>query len=171
MNPGHRMDAVEKCLSESHPNERLMNSKILPPTYFWVFLLLSVGLHFLLPVEKIIHPPFAYLGVVLIIFGIILNIWADNIFKKSQTTVKPYETPNSLVVSGPFRISRHPMYLGMVAILLGESILLGSLITLVSPIVFAAIMEVMFIPAEEENMESAFGKEYLDYKKKVRRWI
>ena len=63
------------------------------------------------------------------------------------------------------------MYLGMVSILLGIGIALGPVISLVVPILFMIVMEVMFIPFEEKNLEQAFGKEYLDYKKKVRRWI
>jgi len=148
-----------------------MTCKILPPTYFTVLLLLSAVFHFVYPIEDVINPPYAYLGLLLIAFGIVLNLWADSLFKKSQTTVKPYETPTSLEVSGPFQISRHPMYLGMAAILLGEAVFLGSLVTFAFPALFVAVMEVMFISEEEENMEKAFGKEYLAYKKKVRRWV
>ena len=100
-----------------------------------------------------------------------MNIWSDQLFKKSKTTVKPHEIPTILELSGPFRISRHPMYLGMVAILLGIAILLGSLVTSIFPIFFIILMEILFIPTEERNLKKIFGKEYLDYKKKVRRWI
>ena len=148
-----------------------MKSGILPPTYFIISLLLSVGLHFVFPVKKVIYPPYTYLGIVFIIFGIVLNIWSDSLFKKKKTTVKPYENPAEIETSGPFRISRHPMYLGMVAILLGVAIVLGSLITFVFPVLFVILMEIMFIPLEEKNIEKVFGKKYLEYKKKVRRWI
>jgi len=143
----------------------------MPPTYFLILLLLSVGMHFVLPVKKIIHSPYIYLGVILILFGIIMNVWADRLFKKSKTPVKPHETPTSLEISGPFCISRHPMYLGMFAILLGVTIVLGSLTTFAFPVIFIILMETIFIPLEENNLEKAFGKKYLDYKKKVRRWI
>ena len=148
-----------------------MKSKILPPTYFIVLLLLSIGLHFVFPIKKIIFPPYTYLGILLIIFGIVINIWADALFKKSKTTVKPHEKPISLETSGPFHISRHPMYLGMAAILLGVSVMLGSLIPFLFLIIFIIIMETKFILIEEKNLEKTFGKKYLDYKKKVRRWI
>jgi protein-S-isoprenylcysteine O-methyltransferase Ste14 len=134
-------------------------------------LLLSVGLHFALPVTRVIVSPYRYLGIVLIGFGVVVNLWTDSLFKKHKTTVKPYESPTHLEVSGPFRISRHPMYLGMVAILLGIAIALGSLVTFVFPIVFVILMETMFIPFEEKNLEEVFGRKYLDYKKNVRRWI
>ena len=148
-----------------------MKSKYQPPTYFIVILLLMVIAHFIFPIKKIIHSPYSYLGIVLIVFGIVLNLWADALFKKKETTVKPYLNPKVLETSGPFRISRHPMYLGMAAILLGSAIILGSLITFVFPVLFVILMETMFIPFEEKNLERIFGKKVLDYKNKVGRWI
>ncbi|KQC13459.1 MAG: hypothetical protein APR56_05265 [Methanosaeta sp. SDB] len=148
-----------------------MKSEIQPPTYFAVLLLLSAASHFAYPGSQLVEPPHAYLGFLLIGFGAILNLWTDSLFKKGRTTVKPQEMPSKLVVSGPFRISRHPMYLGMAAILLGEAVFLGSLTTFAFPPIFAVLMEVLFISKEEENLEKAFGKEYLDYKRRVRRWI
>ena len=148
-----------------------MKSKIMPTTYLLALLLLSLGLHFIYPIKKIIRAPYTYLGIIFIICGCILNILADNLFKRSKTTVKPHKNPTSLETFGPFRISRHPMYLGMSAILLGVAIILGSIITFVIPIFFVMLMEIMFIPLEEKNLEQAFGKKYSDYKMKVRCWI
>ena len=63
------------------------------------------------------------------------------------------------------------MYLGMDLILWGTSILLSSLVTLIFPIIFIILIKRVFIEFEEKNLEKKFGKRYLDYKKKVRRWI
>lgn len=143
----------------------------MPTTYFIILLLSSLGCHFVFPILKFIFPPYHYLGLGLIIFGIIINLWTDSLFKQKQTTVKPHEVPNIFVVSGPFKLSRHPTYLGMMSILLGIAIFLGSLITFVFSIVFTMIMEKRFIPLEEKNLEKKFGNQYIDYKKRVRRWI
>jgi len=148
-----------------------MNKKIMPPTYFIVLLFSSIGLHFLFPVMRLISLPYNYLGILIIIFGIILNLWTDSLFKKRQTTVKPHEMPNFFISSGPFRISRHPMYLGMTLILLGVAVFFGSLISFVFPIIFVMIMEKLFIPMEEKNLEKEFGDKYIAYKKRVRKWI
>jgi protein-S-isoprenylcysteine O-methyltransferase Ste14 len=148
-----------------------MERRIMPTTYFIILLLLSIGFHFVFPLLKFIFSPYNYLGFGLIIFGIIMNLWTDSLFKKKQTTVKPYEMPNFFVTSGPFKLSRHPMYLGMMSILLGVAIFLGSLITFAFPIIFIIIMEKLFIPLEEKNLEKKFCNQYIDYKKRVRRWI
>lgn len=143
----------------------------MPPTYFIILLLLSIGLHFVFPIMKLISSPYNYLGILIIIFGIILNLWTDSLFKKEQTTVKPHEIPIFFISSGPFEISRHPMYLGMALILFGTTIFLGSLITFIFPIIFIMIIEKAFIPIEEKNLEKKFGNKYIDYKKRVRKWI
>jgi protein-S-isoprenylcysteine O-methyltransferase Ste14 len=125
----------------------------------------------LAPLKKTITAPSNYSGIIFIIFGIAINLWADAIFKKQNTAVKPDEKPSQLIESGPFRISRHPMYLGMIVILLGIAILMGSLSAFIFPIIFFLIMQLKYIPQEEKIMENEFGKAYLDYKKKVRKWI
>ena len=145
--------------------------KILPPTYFIILLLLSIGLHFIFPIKKIIFPPYTYFGWMLIIFGAVLNIWTDSLFKRKETTVKPFEKPTDFIATGPFRISRHPMYLGMTAILLGVAILHGTLITFIFPLIFIFLSEKLFIPHEERNLEDVFGENYINYKNRVRRWL
>ena len=100
-----------------------MKSKFLPPTYFIVLLLLSIGLHFIFPIKKLIFPPYTYLGFAFIVFGGVVNIWTDLLLKRKKTTVKPYENPTELITSGPFRISRNPQYLGFASIILGVAIM------------------------------------------------
>ena len=63
------------------------------------------------------------------------------------------------------------MYLGSITFLFGLSFVLGNLISFISPIFFFAIINWMFIPYEEEKMKDEIGTEYLEYMKKVRRWI
>jgi len=76
-----------------------------------------------------------------------------------------------LLTEGPFRLSRHPTYLGMVMILLSTAIIMGSVTPFVFPILFAAIVDISYIRFEEVNLEKIFGEEYKRYRKKVRRWI
>ncbi|MEA1925615.1 MAG: isoprenylcysteine carboxylmethyltransferase family protein [Patescibacteria group bacterium] len=144
---------------------------LLPPVYLLLYLLLAAGLHFIFPVAQLVHAPYNYSGILLLGIGIGLNIWADSLFKKTKTTVKPSKRSSALILHGPFRFSRHPMYLGMVISLFGIAILLGSLAAFVAPIAFFATVSLIFIPHEEKAMENVFGKKYLDYKKRVRCWL
>ncbi len=145
--------------------------RLLPPAYLQICLVLAIGLHFVLPIIQLIHSPYRYGGILLIGLGFWLNIWADGIFKKRKTAVKPFEKSSALILDGPFRFSRHPMYLGMVVGLLGVAVILGSLVTFFVPVLFFIAMSIAFIPYEEKAMEETFGKEYLDYKARVRCWI
>jgi len=143
----------------------------LPPTYFIILLLLSIGLHFIFPIKTIIPFPFNFLGFIFIVFGSVINILADSLLKKNDTTVKPFEKPSNLVLKWPYSISRHPIYLGFTLVLFGLSVLLGSITAFLSPFLMIIIFEKKFIPFEEKNLEGAFGKEYLNYKKRVRKWL
>jgi hypothetical protein len=102
--------------------------------------------------------------------------WSDaeslgrTLFNKNKTPVKPHLKPR-LITSGIFRFTRNPMYLGMTLILFGVSICVGSLTTFVSPVVFFLISEGRFVPPKEAVMENLFGEEYLEYKRRVERWV
>ena len=149
----------------------MKKKQILPPTYFLISLIVMIILHFVFPLIKIITSPYNYFGVLLIVVGLLFNICPSNFFKKVNTTIKPFEESTYLVTEGLFKYSRHPMYLGMCAILMGVAIILGSVVAFLFPIIFVILMEIMFIPYKEKNLEEAFGGEYFDYKKKVRRWV
>jgi len=144
---------------------------ILPPTFFMTAAIVSIAFHFVMPVVIFIYYPFNLLGIVPIVFGSVLNLWADHIFKKASTTVKPFEKPSVLIVDGPFRWCRHPMYLGMLTILLGISILCGSITSFIGSIAFWVIIRIRFVPLEEQSMMEAFGNEYRKYERRVHSWM
>jgi len=146
--------------------------RFVPPDYLFVFVVLQLLLHYLFPVFIVVFYPYVYLGVILIFLGLYLNIiWVTRIFRKNKTTVRPEEIPTALVTSGFFRYSRNPTYFGMALSLFGVSILIGSLITFIIPFLFILLTGLFTIPLEEKNLEKKFGRKYLNYKKKVRRWI
>ncbi len=101
--------------------------RVLPQIYLLLSIATIVLLHFLIPVAKIASYPWDLLGILLLVIGISLNLIADAAFKREQTTVKPFEKSTALVVTGVFKAGRHPMYLGMVLILLGVAMLMGTL--------------------------------------------
>jgi len=139
--------------------------------YFLILLVLSVLLNFIFPGPAFLSPPSSYSGFLIIGSGFVLALWSRSLFMRNSTTLQPSEEPTSLVTSGPFRISRNPIYLGMAAILLGVTVLQGTLVTLAFPVLFVTLIEFFIIPGEERNLEKIFGDSYHDYKKSVRRWI
>ncbi len=150
---------------------KLRTNRMNPPFYFMILFIAALGAYLVIDLQTLIYPPYSYGGVVLVLLGSTITIWSDYLFKKSGTTVKPYEKPCSLSVSGPFRFSRNPMYLGFTLILLGEGIFIGKLWFFVFPLIFMIICQVLYIPVEEKYLEDVFGNDYTDYKRRVRRWL
>ena len=103
--------------------------------------------------------------------GVGLNLWADAQFKRASTTVKPFEPTTALIESGPFSFSRHPMYLGMLLIMSGIALILGSLSPWVIIPLFAWQLSRRFVDPEERKLEASFGERYREYKNRVRCWL
>ena len=105
-----------------------------PPRYFNLLIIFAFILHYLTPIKIIVSAPYSYFGIILIALGLFLNIWSTNHLRKSGTPVEFDETPQELVTDGPFQISRNPIYLGGLILMIGIAIMLGSLITFIFPI-------------------------------------
>ncbi len=147
-----------------------MPKRVLPPTYFLASLALMAALAFA-PIAPLLAWPWRALGLFPIAAGVWLNLAADRAFMARGTTVKPFERSSALAIDGVFRISRNPMYLGMVLILIGVALLLGSLAPLLVAAGFAAIIEIRFIPVEERMLAETFGDAWTAYCGRTRRWI
>jgi protein-S-isoprenylcysteine O-methyltransferase Ste14 len=145
--------------------------KVTPPIYLFLSIAIMLLLHFLLPGMRVLPFPWNLLGIIPLVLGIVMNLVADRSFKKNKTTVKPLEESTALITDGVFGISRHPMYLGFVLILLGVSALMGSLTPYVITFCFAIFMHTVFIKFEENKLEEAFGEAWMRYAEKVRQWI
>lgn len=143
----------------------------LPPAILLVAIVLMLALHLVLPIGQVIVFPWRLIGAAPALLGVALNIWVDNLFRRADTTVKPFEPTAALVPTGPFLVTRNPMYLGMVLLLGGIAIGLGSATPWLVIPVFVWVVTRRFIVAEERKLENAFGRQYLDYKARVRRWL
>ena len=148
-----------------------MKQKLLPPTYLLIALIAMTLLHFIIPVWKGSFSSWQILGCLPLALGIGFNLIADKALRVAGTTVKPFQESKTLVTDSVYRISRHPMYLGFVLILIGFAILLGSLTPWFIIVIFGLLMEIIFIRVEESMLEEKFGAGWLDYKSKVRKWI
>jgi protein-S-isoprenylcysteine O-methyltransferase Ste14 len=143
----------------------------MPPTLLAVSVAAMIALHFLLQALRVIPRPWNLLGAGPVAFGVLWNLWADHLFKRHRTTVKPHLKPTTLIEAGPFRLSRNPMYVGMAAIAAGVAVLCGSLTPMFVPVAFIAVVAVVFIPMEERAMHQAFGDAWDRYRASVRRWL
>ncbi len=111
------------------------------------------------------------IGVGAIAAGIGMSVWGFLHFKKRDVSPSPWHQPSGFVSDGPYALSRNPMYAGSMLILLGTGLIRGSIPTLLSPLVFAIILSRGQIAFEEAALQDAYGSEYEDYKRRVRRWL
>ena len=154
-------------MDEPQPSSRFL----VPPVYFLVALLLMGFFHRVAPWAQVLEAPYRYGGVVLMALALGLILWAALLFRRAGTNIRPYLPSTALVLDGPYRFTRNPMYLGMAGTLLGAAVFLGSLTPLIVIPAFMALIAERFIVPEEAKLEAAFGRDYVDYKARVRRWL
>lgn len=143
----------------------------LPPVFFLVALLLSLGLHYGIPVATVIAPPWSYFGIVLLVAGFTIAIVCAGAFARAKTAIRPFQESSVLVTSGFYRYTRNPMYLGMLLVLLGVDVFLGSISPFLVPPLFVWLIQQRFIRREEAMLEERFGDEYRGFRQRVRRWL
>jgi protein-S-isoprenylcysteine O-methyltransferase Ste14 len=110
-------------------------------------------------------------GGILIFCGAVLTGSAVLRFKDGGTTVRPDRAASTLVIAGPYKITRNPMYLGLAFVYAGIAIAGQSVWALILLAVVLIIVQRGAIEPEEAFLEKRFGADYLSYKEKVRRWI
>jgi len=144
---------------------------VLPPTYLLTSVVAIIALDFVFPAMRIVPFPCNLLGIVPLVLGVILNLVANSAFQRANTTVKPFEESSALVTCGIFRISRNPMYLGFVLILVGIAILVRSFSALVVVLAFSVLIDRRFVTVEERMLAERFGVEWENYRRSTRRWL
>jgi protein-S-isoprenylcysteine O-methyltransferase Ste14 len=146
-------------------------TKMLPPIWLALALIAMFVLHYFAPLARLISSPWTWLGAIPIVAGIALAVSGAALFKRQGTGVVPFTPVTALVTAGPYRFTRNPMYLGMVMLLSGVAIMLGTLTPWIVIPLFTLWIAHRFIAQEEVMLEEVFGEDYVKFKRRVRRWI
>jgi protein-S-isoprenylcysteine O-methyltransferase Ste14 len=118
-----------------------------------------------------------YLGVrwalatAIMLLAAYLALHALVVIKKSGSFVDPQKPTTRLVADGPFKLTRNPMYLALVLLLLALSVGLPSIWFLLASVILVLLLNRLAIVPEERYLEQEFGDRYTDYQARVRRWI
>ena len=139
-----------------------------PPVILLASIVLQIILLFSFPISVDLS---SLLGLILILSGISLVFVSFRFMRKMKTTFIPDGTPEVLISSGPFKFSRNPIYLGMLAILVGVAFLMSSLSAIIIAFVFGIIINFTWIAHEEKKLHELFSEDWENYSSKVRRWI
>lgn len=94
-------------------------------------------------------------------------------FRKARTTVNPHKPheASKLVISGIYRMTRNPMYVGLAFVLSAWGVYLGSLVSFAGVLGYVVYIHGLQILPEERALIKLFGEEYREYQSKVRRWL
>ena len=141
-----------------------------PPVVTMLVVLSAWLVHALLgPWPTIIRVP--VLGGVLVVLGFSFMTWARILFTSRNTTLFVGKQSSQLVCDGPFRLSRNPMYVGVMACLVGLALWVGTWPFYMAVPVAFLFLNFFHIPREERMLRDVFGERYLAYSKEVRRWL
>jgi protein-S-isoprenylcysteine O-methyltransferase Ste14 len=110
-------------------------------------------------------------GGILICCGAVLTGSALLKFRDVGTTIRPDRAASTLVIGGPYNMTRKPMYLGLALVYLGITIAGQSVWALILLPVVLAIIQRRAIDSEEAFLEKRFDANYISYKENVRRWL
>ena len=112
-------------------------------------------------------------ALVFVVAGVAVAALGVVAFSKARTTVNPLkpDSASSIVVSGVYRLTRNPMYLGFASVLVGWAIFLAAPAALLGPVIFIAFITRFQIVPEERVLNAKFGREFADYTTRARRWL
>lgn len=162
-------DAPRRDISADRVRAVAIPPLILAVTLAAGFLL---GFAWPLPFSPALQRPYSVaLGIALMFFAFTLAFAAVRELNAFGTPVDIRKPVTELVTSGPFRISRNPIYLGMLLLSAGIAFVADSIWILIVTPALALILKKGVIEAEETYLERKFGTSYLEYKSRVRRWI
>jgi len=150
--------------------KKYLNTKIPPP----LVTMLCIGIIYLFEIQiEYSHPNLKTVGIIFLILGLIIIFLAVLKFIKTKTTVdptRPHKTSN-LVITGIYKITRNPMYLGMLFLIIAYAIYNNNIIGCIIIPVFIFYINKFQIEPEEIEMRKKFGESFENYCKKVNRWL
>jgi protein-S-isoprenylcysteine O-methyltransferase Ste14 len=142
-----------------------------PPLIYLAGLAVGFALEALLPGTSLPDALAWIAGGVLLLAGVALLASFNTAFQRKGTAVEPWKPTTAIVTTGPYRLTRNPAYVGMALVYIGIALLSQALWVLLPLPLVLAIVDRAVIAREERYLERKFGEEYLDYKRRVRRWV
>lgn len=150
-------------------NARLIDFR--PPRIAQLLVVIAVLLHWLTPLQQTLIYSNPAAGALLGIAGFAAMMQGWWLFRQVDTPICPTASEERLVTRGIYRFTRNPMYLGMVAMLLGMALAVGTLPFYVAAVIYFTVIDLVFCRYEEQKLAIRFGEDYLAYKDRVRRWL
>ena len=119
-----------------------------------------------------VSPVWMVVGLLPLALGVGLYLWCAGAFTFiGKGTPAPIDAPKALVVQGPYRWVRNPMYVAVLLVILGQAIVLRSSLLVGYALLFWLVVHTFVILVEEPSLRDQFGSSYDAYLRRVPRWI
>lgn len=145
-----------------------------PPIVYLLAIAVAVALGLLYPLPWLTEPlsDLLYAAGWLAVAGVVAIYYsAMQTLKRAKTTIRPDRPSEHLVTSGAFSFTRNPIYFANTLLMIAIGLITASVWFIVLAVIAAFGTQKLAIVPEEKHLQARFGKKYIDYKKKVRRWI
>jgi protein-S-isoprenylcysteine O-methyltransferase Ste14 len=152
---------------------RALELKVPPPAVALTFALLMWLISWAVPQLGFDFPGHIVVAVAFALAGVIVAVSGVASFRRAKTTINPMkpETSTALVLSGIYKYSRNPMYLGLLLILAGWAVFLSNLLAFLLLPAYVIYMNRFQIAPEETVLRSKFPEKFAVYERRVRRWL
>ena len=142
-----------------------------PPLIYLMLFGLGLFLHQIVPFT--IPPAFPTRAAALLFLGcyVLLFGWSYMLFRRARTSMVPVKPSTTLIVHGPYRLTRNPMYLSLLCMYLAVALWFGVAWALILVPLAVLAVQHLAIAKEERYLEQKFGDAYSEYRAHVRRWI
>lgn len=150
-------------------HDRILATK--PPRIAFSLIAIAFALQYAMPIEWPALPSSPVVAALLSSAGFAIMIRAWWLFRKFGTAICPTEETTRLITDDVYRLTRNPMYLGILMMLVGIAMLVGSVFFYLVPVVFFLIINQVFCPYEEAKLRAGYEEVFSDYASDVRRWI
>jgi protein-S-isoprenylcysteine O-methyltransferase Ste14 len=145
--------------------------KIIPPILVGILMLVMIPTTILCPGQPMFPSPYQWSGLAVVVLGVFFLLSGHRTFMERGSEIHTFKIPRNLVTSGVFQVSRNPMYLGFLLILLGVAVCTNEALNLFYAFAFFLVANYWYIPTEERNAQKVFGELYEVYQNRVRRWL
>jgi protein-S-isoprenylcysteine O-methyltransferase Ste14 len=151
----------------------VLEAKIPPPAVALLVGLVMWGISHAAPLLNIPTRLRLIAAAMIVVMGALFSVAGVLSFRRARTTLNPTmpDAASTLVTSGIFRVTRNPMYIGLLLILVALAVFLSSGWALLGPVAFFLYIGRFQIQPEEIAMSRLFGSTYAEYRSKVRRWL
>ena len=156
--------------SELPPEEDRPGVPIAPPLLFVLPIIASLALEWFFPTSFAQGPIRWIFGALIFLAGIVLAVSGFVTQKRAGTDPIPFNPSTRIVAHGLYRFTRNPMYVGFALTTFGLAILVDSTWMLLAIPIGLVLIDQIVVVREERYLERKFGEEYLNYKRRVRRW-